>query len=53
MFPMGENTQFPVRLQSHRPGDSGHGGHKHKGRKQNSSKMQSVKKTKETEEKPV
>jgi len=53
VFPLGENTQFPARLRLHRPGDSGSRGHKHKVRKQNSSKMQSVKKTEETEEKHV
>lgn len=47
MFPLGKNTQFPVRLHSRKPGDSGNGGHKHKVRKQNSSKIQSVKKTEE------
>lgn len=45
MLPLGKNTQFPVRLHSHRLGDSGSRGQKV--RKQNLSKMQSVKKTEE------
>lgn len=47
MLPLGKNTQFAVRSHSYRPGDSGSRGKKHKVRKQNLSKIQSLKKTEE------